>query len=461
MKGIRARLVGSYLFIITITVVCFELFFILAVDKYYYNNIENMLTNQIRVSVKFYDAYLSSNSLKSNVQNNADVFWNNTSAEVQIIDTSGQMLMDSIGNLALEKVKGKDISKALKGGHGTSIEVDHNTKEKVFCISYPLKSQGKVQGVLRFVTSLEEVDKTIIRISAILILVGIIIILIGGMSSIFLSNTIIKPLREITEVAKKIATGNFNERIIKKRDDEIGELSDTINVMANEIVKNDNLKNEFMASISHELRTPLTSIKGWAATIRTGNLNDRDEIIDGLEIIEKESDRLSKLVEELLDFSKFISGKISLKRSDVDIKSTISDIRKQMSLKAFRNRIDFIVTIDEELPVVLIDENRIKQVLLNLIDNAFKFTPENGTVELKVTTESDRLIIIVKDSGIGIPDEDLPRVTEKFFKGKSSKSSNGIGLSICKEIVDLHNGELEIRSQLDKGTEVLIKIPLQ
>lgn len=461
MRGIRARLVGSYLFIITITVVSFELFFILAVDKYYYNNVENMLTNQIRVSVRFYDTYLSSNSLKNNVQNNADLFWNNTSAEVQIIDNSGQMLMDSIGNYIPGKVKAGDVKKALKGKSATTIERDISSKEKVFCISYPLKSDGKVQGVLRFVTSLEEVDKTIIRISAILILIGIIIILIGGMSSIFLSNTIIKPLSEITEMAKKIATGNFKERIVKKRNDEIGELSDTINVMADEIVKNDNLKNEFMASISHELRTPLTSIKGWASTIRTGDLNDKEEIMDGLEIIEKESDRLSKLVEELLDFSKFISGKISLKRSDIDIKKTISDIQKQMSLKASRNNIKFTVSIDEELPSVLIDENRIKQVLLNVLDNAFKFTYENGIVELKVTKENDGIVMAVKDSGIGIPEEDLPRVTEKFFKGKSSRSSNGIGLSICKEIIDLHGGELKIKSQLDRGTEVIIKLPLE
>lgn len=460
LKGIRARLLGSYLFIITVTVVSFELFFIIAVYKYYYNNVENILLNQIKVSANFYDTYLSTNTLEENVENNADVFWNNTHAEVQIIDKSGNMLMDSIGNYVQGKIKSRDVKSALKGEYGKIIDNNLKFKEKVMCISYPLKSKGKVVGVLRFITSVEDIDKTIIKISLILILIGISIIVIGGMSSMFLSNSIVRPLREITEMAKKISSGNFNERIVKKRDDEIGELSDTINVMADEILKNDKLKNEFVASISHELRTPLTSIKGWASTIRTGDLNDKEEIISGLSIIEDESDRLSKLVEELLDFSKFISGKIALKRNDVNIVNTILYIQKQMSLKALRNNIKFVVTMDDNIPMMLVDENRIKQVLINVIDNAFKFTEENGIVELKVKNKNNNLIISVKDSGIGIPESDLPHVTEKFFKGKSSKSSNGIGLSICKEIVELHEGKLEIESELEKGTEVRIILPI-
>ena len=292
--------------------------------------------------------------------------------------------------------------------------------------------------MLRFVTSLVEVDKVILRISIILVIIGVGVVLIAGMASIFLSNTIVKPIEEVTNMARRIASGRFNERITKKRDDEIGELSDTLNFMADEIIKNDKLKNEFIGSVSHELRTPLTSIRGWAMTIRTGDLEDKSEILDGLEIIEKESERLTNLVEELLDFSKFVSGKIALKKDYVDIKNTIGYIQKQMAPRALRQNINFKIELEEDLPIILLDENRVKQVLINVIDNAFKFTSEQGSIEIKVTTESDNLLINVKDSGVGIPKEDLPRVTEKFFKGNSSKSSNGIGLSICKEIVDLH-----------------------
>ncbi|WP_406543401.1 sensor histidine kinase [Clostridium ljungdahlii] len=328
-------------------------------------------------------------------------------------------------------------------------------------VSKALKSNRKVEGVLRFVTSLSEVDMIIKKISFMLIFIGIAVIIMAGIISVFISNSITRPLREVTAMARKMASGRFNERIEKKRDDEIGELFDALNFMADEILKNEKLKNEFVASVSHELRTPLTSIKGWASTMRTGDFSDKEELQTGLEIIENESDRLTKMVEELLDFSKFISGKITLKKDYVDIKNTIEYIKKQFSLRAWRQNINFSVKVQDNMPLVLLDENRIKQVLNNLLDNAFKFTQEGGKVTLKAFVKDENLIMIVDDTGIGIPEDELPKVTEKFFKGKSDKCSNGIGLSICKEIVSLHGGKIEITSELVKGTEITLTIPVE
>lgn len=416
-----------------------------------------MSSSQIEASANFYDCYLSSNSLKDNVENNTDIFWSNTSSEVQIIDCSRYMLMDSIGNFTTGKINDNDVASALRGKEGFYIDSSRN----LLCISYPLKSSGKIEGALRFLVSLKGADKLIWKTGLILICFGILAIIITGISSIFLSNSITKPIQDVTAMAKEIASGRFNVHLVKKRDDEIGELSDALNFMADEIHKNDKLKNEFMASISHELRTPLTSIKGWAATIRTGDLNDKAEILDGLEIIETESDRLSALVNELLDFSKLISGKITLNKDYIDIKAIVLLIQKELSPKALRNNINFSVNLDEKLPFILADEHRIKQLLLNILDNAFKFTPENGYVKLAAAVKSKELLISIKDSGIGIPPEDLSHVTEKFFKGNNKFSSNGIGLSICKEIVELHSGRLEINSILNKGTTVLIYLPLE
>ncbi|RMD01260.1 sensor histidine kinase [Clostridium autoethanogenum] len=454
-------MIGSYLFIIIFTVVIIESFLIFSISRYYYKNMENMVSNQIKVSVDFYNSYLASSSLKKNISDNADIFWKNTSAEVQVIDVSGRMLMDSIGNFIPGKVKGEDIKDALNGELGISIKTDKKTSEKVLYVSKALKSNRKVEGVLRFVTSLSEVDMIIEKISFMLIFIGIAVIIMAGIISVFISNSITRPLREVTAMARKMASGRFNERIEKKRDDEIGELFDALNFMADEILKNEKLKNEFVASVSHELRTPLTSIKGWASTMRTGDFSDKEELQTGLEIIENESDRLTKMVEELLDFSKFISGKITLKKDYVDIKNTIEYIKKQFSLRAWRQNINFSVKVQDNMPLVLLDENRIKQVLNNLLDNAFKFTQEGGKVTLKAFVKDENLIMIVDDTGIGIPEDELPKVTEKFFKGKSDKCSNGIGLSICKEIVSLHGGKIEITSELVKGTEITLTIPVE
>ncbi|OAA91499.1 sensor histidine kinase [Clostridium coskatii] len=461
LNGIKERMIGSYLFIIIFTVVIIESFLIFSISRYYYKNMENMVSNQIKVSVDFYNSYLASSSLKKNISDNADIFWKNTSAEVQVIDVSGRMLMDSIGNFIPGKVNGEDIKDALNGELGISIKTDKKTSEKVLYVSKALKSNRKVEGVLRFVTSLSEVDMIIKKISFMLIFIGIAVIIMAGIISVFISNSITRPLREVTAMARKMASGRFNERIEKKRDDEIGELFDALNFMADEILKNEKLKNEFVASVSHELRTPLTSIKGWASTMRTGDFSDKEELQTGLEIIENESDRLTKMVEELLDFSKFISGKITLKKDYVDIKNTIEYIKKQFSLRAWRQNINFSVKVQDNMPLILLDENRIKQVLNNLLDNAFKFTQEGGKVTLKAFVRDENLIMIVDDTGIGIPEDELPKVTEKFFKGKSDKCSNGIGLSICKEIVSLHGGKIEITSELVKGTEITLTIPVE
>ncbi len=461
MKGITRRLVLSYFLIIFITVAALEIFLITALNKYYYSNMQNLITNQITAAADFYNNYFSSSSLEKNVQDNADIFWKNTNAEVQIINKSNKLLMDSIGYFTDESINDSDVNKALHGTLGVYITNDRNNMYKMMYVSYPLKSMGQIEGVLRFAVSLSDVDNTIKRVTNIFLLIGGLVIIISGMIGIFLSNSIVKPIKKVTVAAKKIASGRFNEKLDIQRNDEIGELSSTFNFMAEQILKNDRLKNEFIASVSHELRTPLTSIKGWAATIKAGNLEDKAEILDGLDIIEKESDRLTLLVEDLLDFSKLISGKVTLAKDYIDITNNIRYIEKHFIPRANRQKIHFNVKIEKNLPLLYADSNRINQVIINVLDNSFKFTDENGLVELSSYRKGNNVVIKVEDNGIGIPKEDLPFVMDKFFKGKSNLSKTGLGLSISKEIVNLHNGHIEIFSELGKGTQVYISLPAE
>src|SRR5699024_3456165 len=228
-----------------------------------------------------------------------------------------------------------------------------------------------------------------------------------------------------------------------------------------EILKREEIKNDFISSISHELRTPLTSIKGWAMTLQSGNIRDDDLTLDGLDIIEKESDRLSYMVEELLDFSRFVSGGIDLEKEVFDMNSVLNMMAKQYMPRAKNEEIDFFVETNHNIDRFLGDENRIKQVLINLLDNAFKFTDKGGKIRLSVNKEENFIILKVSDSGIGIPKEDLPHVKEKFYKGKHSQSQSGIGLSICDEIAKLHDGKLEIESEENKGTIAKVILPIK
>ncbi|HAZ37871.1 MAG TPA: two-component sensor histidine kinase [Clostridiaceae bacterium] len=460
-KSIKTRLVGNFMLIIIITVCILEMFLINAEKHYSYKNLEDVVTNQIKLSSDFYDKYFSMSSLESNVLNNVDVFWEKTTSEVQIIDMSGNVLMDSIGAVSNNVANMPDVKKAIGGELGKWIgNVDYDDVE-VMAISYPLKYNNKVIGVLRFITSLREVNREIRFISYIYISIGLLVILISGVLSYFLANTIVKPLEEVTKAAEKMASGQLSSRSTKKYDDEIGKLSDTLNSMAEELSHKDELKNEFISSVSHELRTPLTSIKGWAITLNTTDLDDKELLRDGLDIIEKESDRLTGMVEELLDFSRFVSNKITLRVKNINIVDVIEKVKKQLEPRAKREKINFVLEKDDDSIEIMADENRIKQVLINVIDNAFKFTPENGEVKITVKNKQEYVNIAVKDTGSGISKEDLPRVKEKFFKGKSSKSQNGLGLSISDEIVKLHNGTMDIYSEIDKGTEVVIKLPLK
>ncbi|WP_138204085.1 sensor histidine kinase [Haloimpatiens lingqiaonensis] len=461
MNSIRKRLSLNFLTVIFITIAIFETLIISGTKQYYYKNIEDSLTNQVKASSEFYTKYFSNSSLKENVQENVDVFWKQTSAQVQIIDTKGNILMDSIGVIPSEVIDDEAFKNALEGKLGKWRGTVSYSRHKVFSVTYPLKSNNKIVGALRFITSLAPVDKEIFAISLILSAIGFIALFTALVVSIFMSNTIVGPIKNLTTVAGKMADGDLKIRNKKVFDDEVGKLSDTLNYMADELLKKEQLKNEFISSVSHELRTPLTSIKGWAITLKTDELNDKELIRDGLQIIEDESERLTGMVEELLDFSKFVSGKITLNKEIIHIDILLDYIKKQMSPRAKRDNISFIVLKNDNIPAIAMDPNRIKQVLINLVDNAFNFTPEGGTVTVWTEVQNKYLILHVDDTGSGISEDELPKIKEKFYKGKSSKSKNGIGLSICDEIIRLHNGFFIITSELNIGTNISVKLPIE
>ena len=213
-----------------------------------------------------------------------------------------------------------------------------------------------------------------------------------------------------------------------------------------------------MKYLSHELRTPLTAIKGWTITLNSSE-TDKETLKLGFEIIEKETDRLTLMVEELLDFSRLINDKVTLEKKQFNIKDLISHIESFMIPRAKKENIALVIknNVDE---FIYADVNRMKQVFINILDNAFKFNKPGGRVEFDVYKIEDKIKFVINDDGSGISKEDLPKIKEKFFKGKSSKSQNGIGLSICDEIIQLHNGEFNIYSELGIGTKVEVIIPI-
>ncbi len=455
-KGIRVRLTANFVLVIIFTVAILESLLIYIVRQNYYSSLEGSLDNQIKICAEMYTKYFSDTSLQDNVLYNVDAFWNQSNAEVQIVDRNGNIIMDSQG-VILQEVAGKDIGEALAGKKG--VWVGRLNGQKVLAVAHPLVADGQIAGALRFIASLSAVDQDIVKTEQIFILIGFFVILAVGSISVFFANTIVVPLQEVTAVAQRMATGNFQIKSRKTRDDEIGELSDTLNYLADEIVKKEQLKNDFISSVSHELRTPLTSIRGWAITLQNENFQQKETLKDGLSIISKESERLTHMVEELLDFSRFVSGHIRLSPRSVDLVNLFEHLHKQLIPRAVRENIDFTVDYPENMPNIYADADRLKQLFINILDNAFNFNRPGGYVHFRVEQCEKGFKFTISDNGCGIAADELPMVKEKFYKGKGSCSKSGIGLSICEEIVGLMGGKMEISSELNKRTDVVVILP--
>ncbi|MDU4883122.1 cell wall metabolism sensor histidine kinase WalK [uncultured Clostridium sp.] len=462
MKSIRSKLLKNFLIVIILTVVILDILALLCLKGYYYKNTQDTLVNQLEGYINFYQKYFSNNKLIDNIYENMDVFWNTNQEQIEILDPNGKLLMDSYGIRDSYLLTTPDIQKAKEGEVGVWTGDVSSYNDKIMVVSKAIKSKldpNETIGIVRIIFSLKEVHKVIDSFSVLFLFISIIVIVLGIIMSLIIAKDIVSPIKKITDVAREMAKGNLNIRSDVTDNIEIAQLSKTLNYMGCEVEKREKLKNEFISSVSHELRTPLTSIKGWAITLKY-DCSDMDTVALGLDIIEKESDRLTEMVEELLDFSKLINGVISLNIKEHDVKSFIEYIENYMRPRAEREGKEFSITIDKNVGKGYFDENRLKQVLSNIIDNAFKFTEENGKISLNTKVEEEYLVFRVKDNGSGISSKDLPRVKDKFYKGKNSKSRNGIGLSICDEIVTLHRGILEIISKENEGTEIIIKIPL-
>jgi signal transduction histidine kinase len=458
MKSIKNQLLRGIVVIIFSTVMVLNILLMIFIRKYYYDNTENLLKSRIEVSINFYNKYFSSKSLVENIYDNVDAFWNENNAQVEIFDSNGNLIMDSIGIKDNKLITAPDIEKALKGEPSRWIgKVDYYNK-KVMAVSYPLEIDGDIIGIIRFITSLEEIDSVITNIMIIFIIISIAVLILGIILSIILSNSIINPIKYLNNVAEKMGSGNLSVRSNIVSRNEIGQLSNTLNFMANEISRREQLKNEFISQVSHELRTPLTAIKGWTITLNSEE-TDKETLKLGFEIIEKEADRLSLMVEELLDFSRLINENVTLEIKKVNIRAFINHIESFMTPRANKENI-YLKFVTEADGFMYVDSNRIKQVFINLLDNAFKFTEPKGKVIFTTSISDENINFIIEDNGCGISEEDLPKVKQKFFKGKNSNSKNGIGLSICDEIIKLHNGEFNIYSKLGIGTKVEVIIPI-
>ena len=399
-------------------------------------------------------------SFKDKAVELAGDFQYKTKLEVQVIDRHDNIIVTTTGFQPTDQ-RMPDYERAKKNGETAAAKIKSANGERVLaCTTVIYDAAGRYMGAYRWITSLNAVNRTVSGFVLVLVLAGILVLGFCAFSGLFFINSIVKPIRDVSNIARKIAMGDFNSRIEIKKNDEIGELCDTINYMASELSEAENLKNDFISSVSHELRTPLTAIKGWGETAKMSLGTDEALVKRGLDVVLSEADRLSGLVEELLDFSRMETGRLSVVSQPLNISELLGESVDMYIELARKQGIELIFTRPAEDITVLGDPNRLKQVFINIIDNAVKYTENGGQVLVDQTAEEGCVRITVKDTGVGIPAQDIDRVKEKFYKANKTVRGSGIGLAVADEIIKQHKGLLFIESTEGAGTTVTIVLPL-
>ncbi len=383
--------------------------------------------------------------------------------EITAIDHRGRVALSSSGFSYTRQEVMPDYEEALTSADGLGYYVGYTQSgEKVMAVSMLIPSMTAEYSAIRYMVSLEEVDHLLMLYMLAFAAVALVIIVLVTLSGLYFVRSIVIPVREVSAAAKRFATGDMSARIKKKSNDEMGDLTDVINYMADEITASEKMKNDFISSVSHELRTPLTAIKGWGETLETlGDApGDRDMMKRGLQVITGETERLSSMVEELLDFSRIQSGRMTLVKSRIDLLAEVGEAVMIYGQRAQRDGIKLVYNEPEMVSPIFADRARLRQVFINVIDNAIKYSDTGDTVTVSVLEYSGVIDVVVADTGCGISQEDLPKIKTKFFKANQTRRGSGIGLAVADEIVRLHDGELFINSVLNQGTTVTVRLPI-
>lgn len=460
MNSLKTRIVWSYLLLIVLVVCVLGGLFFTLIWNYYYGSAQSSVKQRAVSALNLHSRSLAS----LQVHDQADYMLQNMvegDISLQLLDNGGNVRSDSDGFAETMQYTTPDVKTALSGTKGSWQGEDPYYGERVTSVTIPVYNESRIVSLLRYSASVEQIDDMVTRLLQMTVLVGIAVVLLFLGLSLWMTQRIVRPIQELTRAARYMADGDWSRRAVKRSNDEIGQLAETFNVMVLELNKREKLKNDFISSISHELRTPLTSIKGWSETLKEGDLTDDEEMQLGLGIISRETGRLSGLVEDLLDFSKLSAGSMEMQPELLDFNSPVKETVYQLAVSEEQRGVRLIATLAKCPLIVHGDANRLKQVVINLIDNAFKFTPRGGTIRVTTTVEQDHALLTVADTGSGIEAEDLPHVTEKFYKANTGKGGSGLGLAICKEITELHGGEMTVDSERGAGTIVTIRLPLK
>ena len=439
LKGITKRWATNTLLITALVLLVLVAASILFVVQYYRNYIVSYISDYANESVTaFFMPYVdaSDDVFEQKAKEFSDSFVDKSRIEVQVIDKEGVVVVSSSGFKNDESINDmKDVQKARLSSTGICKWFGFNKNGEHICsvsMVLPQTSSGDFSGAVRFISSMKGIDTQILTFIVLLLIVYIVALFFVSLSGVFFVQTIVSPVRKINDIIKLFTQGNYDVRVETdgKEDDEISELATSINTMINEVAATDKMKNDFISTVSHELRTPLTAIKGWGEMLKELDGEDREISRRGTEVIINESERLSRLVEELLDFSRMQNGNMTLRLEKIDVLAELDEAVFVFKERSKRDNVEIRYNAPEIPAPMMGDPNRIKQVFVNLLDNAFKYNKPEGLVDVEAVVDDGILTINISDTGCGISVDDLPNVKKKFYKANIQVRGSGIGLAV-------------------------------
>ncbi|WHY57612.1 HAMP domain-containing sensor histidine kinase [Peribacillus simplex] len=375
-----------------------------------------------------------------------------TDTDVVITDTRGDILISSEkANGGMKKILAKNLPQVPRKG----LIIQSGWKDERYIATVtPFISGEENKGYVYMFKDTREVKDLIAQLNRHFLLATALLLFFMLVIIYFLSKALTRPLISMKEATTKLSKGNFSVAVPVRSHDELGELAQSIQSLADELNYLKKERNEFLASISHELRTPLTYIKGYADVARRKDL-DESERSRYLEIIHDESERVNRLLDELFNMARMDLNTFTISKETVQLSSFLRNIHEKV-LPAFTNeRIQLNLECKDDL-FIDIDPSRFEQVILNLLDNALKYSNEYTVTTIKATECLGRISISIIDQGIGIPPEDFPHIFDRLYRVEKSRARDtggfGLGLSIVKQLVEIQGGTISVKSNLKQGT---------
>ncbi|HHV97045.1 MAG TPA: HAMP domain-containing histidine kinase [Clostridiaceae bacterium] len=332
-------------------------------------------------------------------------------------------------------------------------------KDSTAFFASPITFEGNTIGILEIIYPMSFVERLMSGVLNILSIGAFIFAVLMILISIFIAARLTKPINRLAEVANNYANRIFTPLEIKGSD-EISQLARSFNAMGAQLQDYIQRQKQFVSNVSHELRTPLTAIKGYSEFLAE-EIGDRPDLKKAVFHLNNESERLAKLVDEVLTLSRIETGREEFHFDKLNFSDLVKDTIEKMMLRAQKYEIRLISDITSEV-YVRGDEEKLVQVIVNLFDNAFKYSPPRSTVKVSLRKETTEAILMIIDQGIGIPEEDRLKVFDRFYRAENARSisETGLGLSIVKHIVDAHSGSIRLTERVEGGTTVILKLPL-